>query len=359
MGAIGTAMPGSVPAVGAPGTDYATQIDLFLTEVKTRLESKVALSSIQPGSLDLSNNPLSNAQYVGLYPTTTTPATPANSLQQYNGDLYWISGGASVVQLTSGAALNAASLAGITGDYGGGNPAQFRYVTANTEYYAYTSFAGGTYAYLWTLGLDVAGASTGSNRIRILNSGANYTLTLPTATPGSTQLVQMSSAGALTTSNALANNANLTLSGTGHVARGNAKVSVPLVNTLTLQTVATVTFNAGQPGVNFSTNAAGYCYIPLLGSTDENVTIQQVDILNSFVGSGNWTARLYTASAQFGTFIAIGGSATSFTSGTTPATITTGLPVSLNSGDTLAVLITMGATMSGSAYSARVTTSVT
>jgi hypothetical protein len=199
MGNIGDAMPGSIPAIGTAGPTYASNLDTFLTEVKARLEEKMPFTSLQPSTLDLSNHPVTNVQYLGLYAAGGTPSTPSNSLQQYSGDLYWVSPGGAV-QITAGTALNASSVAGITGDYGGANPAQLRYITANTEYTAYTNFGAGTYAYLWGLGFDIAGATTGSNRVRLLNSGANYSLTVPTALPGAQQTLYLGSTGQMSTS---------------------------------------------------------------------------------------------------------------------------------------------------------------
>ena len=52
MGDIGDSMP-TIPAVGSSGTTYATNVNLFLTEAKARLEAQVPRESLAPGDLDL------------------------------------------------------------------------------------------------------------------------------------------------------------------------------------------------------------------------------------------------------------------------------------------------------------------
>src|SRR3954463_14267381 len=113
MPSIGDPITQPIPPVGTTGTDYASQIDAFLTEVKTRLEADLPLSSLAAGTLDLSNNPLANAQYVGVYPGSGIPTTPVASLQNFGNDLYWVSA-SGAVKITNGAAINVTGIYGIT-----------------------------------------------------------------------------------------------------------------------------------------------------------------------------------------------------------------------------------------------------
>lgn len=203
MGNIGDTITQTIPTVGSSGTAYATNVDLFLTEVKARLEAKVPRSSLADGLLDMNGNPIANVSYAHISNGLAAPTTPTNSLQAYLGNLYWVNTGGAV-QITSGTSLNTASLGGITGDYGGSNPAQFRFVDVDQEYYAYDNYSTGAWAYLWARGIDIAAAATGVNRVRMVYGGAgSYTLTLPPAAPASTSLLKMSSAGAVTTAAAI------------------------------------------------------------------------------------------------------------------------------------------------------------
>lgn len=221
MGNIGDPMTsGTIPVVGTVGTGYAATINTFLAEVKQRLEAKIPLGSFLPGLLDMLNNAIANLSYISLYPAAVSPTTPVGSLQAFGGNLFWVSP-SGAVQITNGASLNSGALGGITGDYGGANPAQFRFVDADTEYYAYDDFGGGKWAYLWTRGVDIAGGLTSANKVRLQSTvTASYSLTLPNA-PASQVLTQVDNTGAVTYTNTLANNANLTLQGTGMVKHGD------------------------------------------------------------------------------------------------------------------------------------------
>lgn len=205
MGNIGDPIvSGSIPAVGSAGTTYASNLNLFLTEVKNRLEAEVPKDSLEDGPLDMNGYPVQNASYVGVANGLVAPTSPSNSVQAFGGDMYWINTGGAV-QITSGTGLNTALSGGITGDYGGANPAQFRFVDADQEYYAYDDFAGGAWARVWAKNFDIAAGATSANRVRLAYGGAgSYTMTMPAALPGSTVAMQMSATGQVTASNTFA-----------------------------------------------------------------------------------------------------------------------------------------------------------
>lgn len=203
MGNIGDPITPSIPIVGASGPQYATDIDAILTEVVARLSTKIPLSSLLTGAnFDLGGQSLLNAAYITLTNTSSTPtSSPSNRITAYQGNLYWVSL-SGVVQMTSGATINAAGIGGITGDYGGANPAQLYFDAATSRYNAYSNFGTLNLGYIRALGFDVAASATSAFYARLaFTGGATYTLTLPTAVPGSTSLVQMSNSGQLTASN--------------------------------------------------------------------------------------------------------------------------------------------------------------
>lgn len=197
MGDIGDTINETIPAVGTSGTTYATNINLFLTEVKNRLEAQVPRTSLEDGDLDLNGYDIQNALTVGFSEQLETPTTPTGTLQAYNGELYWVGAGG-VVQITDGTTLNAGSIGGITGDYGDPNPAQFRFVDADQEYYAYDNYSTGAWAKIWARYLDIAAGNTGTTRLRLgFGGGSSYTLTFPSAVPATTQLLTMDTSGNL------------------------------------------------------------------------------------------------------------------------------------------------------------------
>jgi hypothetical protein len=202
MGNIGTPMTsGTIPAVGTSGTGYASTINAFLAEVKQRLEDRIPFSSFLVSALDMVNNAIQNSSYVGLYDNEILPATPIGSLQNYEGDLWWVSP-SGAAQITSGDAVNSASIGGITGDYGGANPAQLRFVDADQTYYHYDDFAGGAWAFTRAQGVEITGGPTSLVRVRLDWGGSSsYTITLPTAAPASQAALQMEADGDIVASN--------------------------------------------------------------------------------------------------------------------------------------------------------------
>lgn len=200
---IGDTITEPIPPVSTPGTGYATQLKAFLEEVKARLEAKVPLSSILAGLFDLDNNAIENIQYNHLYEQSSAPTTPIGSLQNYQGNLWWVSS-SGAAQLTSGNSLNAASLGAIDGDYGGLNPASLRFSDADETFYFYDDFGALKWARIAGRSIDIHGGATEADRVRITWAGSSsYTLTLPDTPPASTAIVQMDSSGTLTASNSI------------------------------------------------------------------------------------------------------------------------------------------------------------
>jgi hypothetical protein len=266
--AIGDTITQAIPSVGTLGTGYATSINAFLTEVKTRLESKVAFSSLlASGTLDLLGQPLVNAKYVGFAQQSITPAgAPTGRYEYYNGEFYAVTA-AGVVQITAGGALNVASAGIIGGDYGGANPASVRFSDADERYDFYDDFGLGEWGYVRALGFDVAAGVTSSFRARLAFGGvSSFTVTLPSTLPGAPNraLVTLDDAGQLTHNGASAKvtsdayfDANLQLSlsryigivGTGSkntFIDGNSVQLGNGANSTTLDPDTGVTFNGGD-----------------------------------------------------------------------------------------------------------------
>jgi len=297
---IGDSISEPIPAVGTPGTSYAAQIVAFLTEIKSRLENKVALTSLLAGLFDLSNNPLSNAKYLGLYEQGAAPTTPVGSLQRYGNNLYYVSN-AGAVRITNGANLDAVAVDGITGDYAA--PAEFKYTVGDTTYAAYsdTGTTPDTWAYLAARALDIYGGAMSTVRARLtFTGGSSYTITVPTAAPGTKQLIQMDSSGVLTATNTvdeavtLAANKNITLSGTGKVMYGEfSRMQLVKMEPGAWATSGTwsVSVNAAGGGefsqAVGSTGAVGYAQINAIDSYHKFNSITIRGVLVS--GSGNVT----------------------------------------------------------------------
>lgn len=254
---------GTIPAVGTSGTSYATTINAFLTEVKQRLEAKIPMSSLLTGALDMGNNAVSNVSNLHLSTAAAAPTTPNSSIQQFGGNLYWVSP-SGAVQITDGAALNAAGIAGITGDYGGGNPAQFRFVDADKTYYAYDDFAGAAWAYIRTRGIEITGGLTSAVRARIDWAGSgSYTLTLPAALPASQVILQVTAGGQLTASNTLPADTHITLSGTGRIKHGDYIMAKGLDGSIVTTGTLSAGIDVNNPFWEASVSGVFWILIPL------------------------------------------------------------------------------------------------
>lgn len=276
MGTYGDAFTQTIPAVGSSGTGYATNINLFLTEVQTRLSSKVPLTSVQAGTFDLQNNPLNNAEWVALFQQSSTPILPTGSLQNFNGDLWWVSP-SGAVQLTTGNHVNSTSIGGITGDYGLG-PEQFRYSVATGEYTAYVNFGAGTYGLIWAQNFDISAASTGSTRVRLSAAGVggSYTLTVPAALPAATASLTISTSGQMATLDAVTR--NVVIPASAALSTGN-------------------TFAAGQLW-NFATT--NHVFFPVILPAGATVTSVSICIIKGSNNTFTMTATLQSYSFNTG-----------------------------------------------------------
>jgi hypothetical protein len=193
MGNIGDAISDTAPAVGTAGPDYATTINALLTEIRSRLISRIPLSSLLTNDdLDLNGQALLNAAYITLANEAVSPvASPVNRFAAFGGNAWWVSP-SGAIQLTDGAALNAAGVGGITGDYSGAGPMEFRYDLANTRYDAFANQSTNTWAYVRARGFDIAGSATSAFRARLsFAGGANVEYLLPATAPSATGIMGM------------------------------------------------------------------------------------------------------------------------------------------------------------------------
>lgn len=322
MGNIGDPITQPIPTVGTAGTSYATQINAFLTEVAARLSAKVSLSSVMAALLDMANNAIKNLAYLALSDVGSPPTTPTSSIQNFAGNMWWVSP-AGACQVTNGTSLNAAALSGITGDYGGGNPAQFRYVNTDKEFYAYQDFANGKWAYLGGLGLDIFGGLTSAVKAHITYGGAgSINLVLPPALPGANVIMMLDNSGNITAPATIPVNITWT-SGFGPVIQGTANYRhgvKSIAKTLRQQDAnvnggGAATEAAGLAGVTLGANTIAYWPLPPLPTYARivNVTVY----FNSAANRNACTCKLYqTSSADPATTALADTGATFPTSGT-------------------------------------------
>lgn len=196
MGKIGDTISTVVPEIDDQQPDGMQRILDLLNEYKTRLTSKVKLSSLDAAdqALDLNGQELTNAEYLGLAAMTSAPvATPNGRIARYGGNMYWcdVYG---AVQVTSGAGLNAAAIGGIVGDYGGVNPAKVAFVDADETYIFWDNQSASQYAKTRSRGLDLVDEATGrmARLAAPATIAATYDLTVPATLPAATKISLLS-----------------------------------------------------------------------------------------------------------------------------------------------------------------------
>ncbi len=149
-----------------------------------------------------------------------------------SNNLYFRTVAGSNVKVTSGATLNVGAFTGgFGGDYGS-IPAEANFVDASKSY-TFKSTASGNWSRLQAGAMRISEfGTTETTYVELACPSAlagTYTITMPTAAPGSTSIVSMSSAGVLTASNTITNAATfsgLVTASAGMTAAANQHVTV-------------------------------------------------------------------------------------------------------------------------------------
>jgi hypothetical protein len=223
MGNIGDPITTSIPVVGSSGPFYAADYNTIMTEVVARLTSKIPYSSLlSSSSFDLNGQSIFNASFITFLSTGVIPGpSPVNRIVVYSGDLWFVSP-SGAVQITSGAAIAAASVGGIEGDYGGPNPAKLRYNAVGQRFEAYHNYSTNVWAKYRGLGIDIAAGNTSPNMAQLRYSGAStLTFTFPSTLPAvaNKSVLTISDTGDIETNAVLTT--DITFSGSASVKHGD------------------------------------------------------------------------------------------------------------------------------------------
>jgi hypothetical protein len=278
---------------------------------------------------------LTGAQNLSLFVSDGTGGLAAN-------ELYFRTSAGNAIRFTSGSSLNVgAFVGGIGGDYASVG-AQLNYDDAGKRY----TFKEGTgdssgWARLAAGGLRLIEFNTSEavyvEQLAPSALASSYSMTWPTALPGSAQIVQIDSTGQLIFSNALAANQSVTVSGTGELKHGNATLVLPACIGLTSS--GTFTFNTDG---SVASASSGFWVIPVPLTTGDRV--QAV----TFAGFGdgavdvtvnvNYIAKTSASSTKATITI------TNSPAGFNDSTATVGAPVALAAGEVCVIAVNPNAT---------------
>jgi len=186
------------------GPQWATAVNEAFDEVDTHDHSTGNGVKITPTGLNinadlpLNENNVTEVRSVRFEDqgTVQTEPTDLGCLQLVGGDLWWVNGNGTGVQITSGAGLSFASLGTIGGDFG--QPGVTASVTYSdtTKIFSFLQDSGIT-AGLYGSKILIADASSGALAVTITADAATgaYTLTLPVSAPTDNTVLTFSAAG--------------------------------------------------------------------------------------------------------------------------------------------------------------------
>lgn len=279
-----------------------------------------------------------------------------------DNELYWRTTSGTNVKLTAGTSINTTLVGGIVGDYTSVG-AQVAYDNANLRYTFKEASATGwarmahgdmrLYPTSGTGAVFVGQACPGG-------IGSSYTMTWPTALPGAGAIVQVDNTGAISFSNALASNQNLTLSGTGYTKTGNRTITVPISssNGCIQQAggISTASGAGAKPGCVFAVSTTALIPIPLIDSDGQRASVSAVTVHGAWTGTGNITTQLFEYVYAADVLTSIGSSVAQAINSSLTANPTS--PTVPTVGDYLMVSVITAGTNSGKVTSLEVTYSI-
>lgn len=226
----------------------ASKLNTALSAIIARLESKVAATdldiasdvSFKSGAVYSGARDLQRAAFQSQTGALTAVSNP-NTVYVLNGDLHYIDQAGNLVQITASGAVNVSTTGGVTGAGYGTGGVEVNWDSVNTRYRMRSGAGVDSFADVQCADLILNDASGNNIRFQAPAIGSDYTATLPTGLPGSTSLLQWTSAGLMSSTTAP------TL--TGLTVNGAATVT-GTVTTGTLNPISLVTTGGGIQAVS-------------------------------------------------------------------------------------------------------------
>jgi hypothetical protein len=263
MGNIGDSISTLVPAIGDAETAASQKVVDLLTEIKTRLTSKVDQSEILlSAALSMSTYGLEDAGYVEMLTRASKPSATGTVYTKTVSsvvELFYQDSAGVETQITTGGALNGAAIGGgITGaGYGSGGVA-LNWNSAGSNYQFKSGSGADAYAAITVDGLQLRDGSSHKVQLEAPAMSADYTLTFPNAVPATSALLTASTGGALGYTTAPAATSFLLVNSSGVVSYATTKQVA--------QTNNIVGGTATWSGPSISVTAGNDVYLDLRGA---------------------------------------------------------------------------------------------
>lgn len=227
----GTEMNLTVPTIDGVATEAeaAPLINECLLALIARLETKVT-----PAGMDITSDlsmasggvsyGLDDAKRVGLAAESAaiSAATYPGTLYRVGSNLYYNDGSGNQVQITAGGAVNVSTTGGITGTNYGVTGKEVNWDDVNSRYRMRSGTGTNDYADVSLSDVLFSDGSSNFVRLQAPAIAADYTLSLPLALPGSTQVLTVSSAGQISPATTVTTFNTITASNT--ITAGNFNV---------------------------------------------------------------------------------------------------------------------------------------
>lgn len=335
MGSYGNMDDVDIPVASTtPGPDYAEQVSATLQVLYDVLNVAVTPAGMSiDDDLDMKvaavYSALLNAERVTLENKSSAlnASTFPISLYMVDGELYFNDNAGNQVQITDGGAVNASALAGITGSGYGSSGVEVNWDSANSVYRLRDGTGTNDFADVAVDDVLLNDGSGNTVTVGAPSISSDYTLTLPTAVPGSTSLVTMSSGGALATSrdpsvdtvtttgnivvgddltvtnDLVVSNGDVTLT-SGNLSVSSGTLSATDVKYQSAQTLLLPGHSALLTGNSSNTGAtSGYVTLDNIGAVIFSLPLRVGDRLSALslhyeqTGAGTTTVLLYSVNA--------------------------------------------------------------
>lgn len=299
----GQAITTTPPTVGGSSGTWGALLNAWIAAIEVEVERKVNPADMTiNATLDMNDNEVGETAAVQLTNKSAVLAGASNANKIYikSGELYVSDGNAIQVQLTSAGALNAASIGGFTGDFGGSEPARAAYSAAASSF-IYTQDPGvPAKADHGDILLRETAASALAVTIKSPASLAGaYTVTFPAAVPAGNYPVAMSSAGVLTVPSIAPHGSKIIQipAGAGHTTSGTFSATTGAWSSLgTTPIVIPVPLEIGQRIRSVSTyvNETGTGVVMTTALYRYNATSDVTAAVGSQVSPGGGANRTVT-----------------------------------------------------------------